>query len=102
MDVRTAFAHVGGNRALVMIGGHLVSPPGTSSWERGDCLIVRFRARARDRIKQFSVTLENDLYTVHYYRGQDRTLREVDYVSGVYAEDLRKVLETRTGLAFRL
>lgn len=91
---RTILAQLGGERrlnAMIGIKAAVVSD---------QALKVRFRARGRDGIQMFTVTLTpDDTYDVAFQTASGRT---VDTADGVYADGLRRAIEGRTGLALSL
>jgi len=88
---------LGGSRRLsAMIGAHTFT-------QSENALTFKFKARAKDGINCVRITLEwDDCYRVEFIR-----LRGVDFwtkgdVSGIYAEDLKRLIENKTGLALSL
>lgn len=92
----TILAQLGGRRACAMIGAKsLVSD--------GPALIVKFKARAKEGINAFKVTLDPcDTYTVEFWAQRGLNVRKVASCSDVYADSLRTVIEAETGLYLSL
>lgn len=103
---QTILEQLGGNKAVAMMGiKHAV----TRANENGDeCGIgLRFKAKALDGINHIEIGLDPlDLYTVGFWRitvSRTGTLtKQIDRVYEVPAENLRRVIEQRTGLALSL
>jgi hypothetical protein len=99
---QTILQQIGGaGRLSAMIGArNFVAAP--------DALSFTFAARGRDGIRGVRVILTPaDLYDVEFIRVGRPTATYIgrhvlETVEGVYAEDLRRVIEDRTGLALSL
>ena len=84
----TIFQQIGGGRAMVMIGG--------SAMISEDDLIVQFKAHAKDAIKMFKIHLNSmDLYDIKFM-GRTGSVKSEE--SGVYCDDLKRILESNLGL----
>lgn len=92
----TILAQLGGNKMSVMIGVKNLVGSDKS-------LKVMFKARAKDGINEFIVTLDpSDTYTVAFAKNRGMNYKVVDTMSDVYADDLVRVCERRLGLDFHL
>jgi hypothetical protein len=68
-----------------------------------DSVAFRFKARAKNGANGFRVVLDpSDTYTVEFIsvRGSSRKVK--DTLSEVYAEDLKRIFEDKTGLYLSL
>lgn len=89
---KITFQQIGAGRAMVMIGG--------AAFYDGDDLVVKFKAHALDAIKSFRIALTPaDLYDVTFY-GRTGAVKASE--TGVYADQLRRIIETTTGLYLSL
>jgi len=96
--IDTMLAHVGGARALAMIGG-------TASYSLAEGRVyVSFLAKAMDKINRFEVALDDasDTYAVNFWTGRGASIRCVDRITGIFAGELKRTLEERLGLRFSL
>ena len=82
---------------MVMIGGDAIIAATTETAS----LVVKFRTWAKDSIKMFSVDYDfgRDTYTVKF---QNRRGTEISSHSDVYADDLRRLITSETGLFLSL
>lgn len=98
MDSATAREHLGGQRALAMIGGTLSRSV--------DHVVVKFKAKARDGIKAFAVYLgPDDLYCVRFIAMRIHPtveVRVVEDIAGIDCDNLKTTIETRLGLRLSL
>lgn len=81
-----------GPRACAMLGAHAftVSADGRE---------LRFQIRGSRKVNTIVITLDaSDTYTVAFWKIAPRTCKKVSEVSVVYADALRSVIETYTGL----
>ena len=94
----TIIAQLGGTgklRAMVGASGFM--------WEDNGAL--QFKFRGCSKFTHCKVTLDaSDTYTVRFSKFNAKTYREtiVDETSGVYAEDLKRLFESKTGLYLSL
>jgi hypothetical protein len=88
---------LGGARRLgMMLGAHAFG--GTA-----DSLSFRFRARATNGSNALRIVLDpSDTYTIEFLslRGRSRIVKKT--FEGAYAEDLRQIFESETGLYLNL
>lgn len=94
----TILTQLGGNWAMVMIGG----TPAAET--KGRALLVKWKAAAKGKLTAVQIAYEwDDTYTLTWYRGRGIHLRPVGMpIEGVYAEDLRSIFESTTGLYLSL
>ena len=66
-------------------------------------LAFRFKARAAKRINHIAIKLEpSDTYTVEFWSVRAGACRKVSEYSDVYADSLRRIIESETGLYLSL
>ena len=98
----TILQQLGGNRFVVMTGAKNLAPDGDRS------LIFQLpRRMAKDGINVVRITLDpSDTYTMEFVKMADARggyrMTTVHKVSGVYANQLQDIFESRTGLATSL
>ena len=64
---------------------------------------LQFQIRGSKKVNRIVVKLEpSDTYTVKFYTGSALKIRQVAEVSDVYADSLRRVIESETGLYLSL
>lgn len=84
---------IGGSRIVPMIGAKMIVP-------QADSLTVHFRARAKDGIKVFAITLTPlDLYEVKFYTAYGTMVKEFN---NVYYDQLKNLIQSTTGLYLTL
>ena len=86
---RTIQTQLGG--ALVMMGAHTLI-------DHGDALSFKFRGSRK--ANYLKITLAgDDTYTMDFLKvGRNFSIKEVASLSGVYASNVKSVIETTTGL----
>lgn len=86
----------GFNRLIAMVGAHSFLDFGKCD----DCLGgVSFKFKLSKKANYCSITLDyDDTYTVEFYKG----FNKIESLSGVYAEDLKRIFEGTTGLSVKL
>lgn len=94
---KTILAQLGGNKFIAMtgaknfVGGNdslAFSIPGTMT---------------KNKSNKVRIVLDpSDTYTMTFYKIRGIDFKEVDSVSGVYAEDLQRIFAAKTGLDTRL
>jgi hypothetical protein len=93
----TILQQLGGGRALMMLG---------AGQPVGDATSVMFAIKGSPlKVNKIRITLDpSDTYTVEFLRYSRKTLEVTvtNYWDGVYAEDLRRVIESHTGLYLSL
>jgi len=83
-------------RMGVMIGAHSFSGDANS-------LTFKFKAKARNSSNCLKVTLDpSDTYTVEFYRVRAGTVKVVKSYSDIYADSLKGLFESETGLYLSL
>lgn len=83
-----------GRRAFLMMGSRTILAGDNS---------LMFDIRGCEKINKIRVTLDpSDTYTVEFFKIRGTTCREVASVEGVYCDNLRDVIESRTGLYLSL
>ena len=89
--VETIYMQIGAGRAMAMIGGSAISDTENLT------LRILFKARASQSIKKFFIQYDNgaDIYNVTFYT---RTDRVVATETGIYADQLKRIIEKETGL----
>ena len=87
----TILAQLGGSRFMAMTGAKNIA---------GDDTMIQFKVgRNNSGITNVRIVLNaSDTYTVTYYRIRGISITEVGTDDCVFAEDLRRVFEGRTGL----
>lgn len=81
-----------GQRAFVMLGAHTLT---TDSRGRS----LRFQIKGSRKVNTVVVTLESDdTYTMEFWKITPRMASMVACVAQVYADSLRPMIETHTGL----
>lgn len=71
--------------------------------KKDNFLGIRFQARAKAGINCIKITLNAmDLYDVDFVRVSAAELTTVSTLNGVYAEDLKRLIEAETGLYLSL
>lgn len=79
-----------GGRAFMMLGAKDLM-----TFESG----LQFSIRGSKQASKIRITLDpSDTYTVAFYAGRGLSIREVASVSMVYSDQLRAVIESKTGL----
>lgn len=85
-----------GQAAFTMLGAHSFTTDA-----RGRSL--RFQVRGSRKINTIVVTLDRtDTYTIEFWKNTPRTCDMVACVADIYADALRRTIETHTGLATSL
>ena len=94
----TILTQIGGaNRLKMMVGAH--------SFVGGERdLTFQFaRKSPRNQIKYVKIILTpDDVYNVKFYQYKNSQAIEILEVSGIFAEDLKSIIERETGLALSL
>ena len=93
----TILRQMGGAGTLtVMIGAHTFVGSENS-------LTFKWKARAKGGANTLQVTLDpSDTYTMEFFRYRSGEAKPLQSFEGVYAEDLRRIFESTTGLYIRL
>jgi len=92
----TIFQQLGGNRFVVMTGARSVSREGAT-------LIVKLPTPAGLRAFGFNVTLNPmDLYNVTFVRLTRAWDVQRNTIENIYADQLKSIIETETGLRLSL
>jgi len=103
---QTIINQFGAGRSALMIGGTYMYGD--------DYVIVKFKAKAKGGRKApncFKITYNHglDLYDIEFIRNPSMTAlingaepKVLESLDGVYAEDLRRIFEDRTGLCLNL
>jgi hypothetical protein len=86
----------GAGKLTAMIGAHTFVGSENS-------LTFKWKARAKDGANILRVTLDpSDTYTMEFFRYRSGKVKPLQSFEGVYAEDLRRIFESTTGLYIRL
>ena len=88
------YQQFGGGRAMVMIGGKVIVG------EKHIC--VHFKGCKKTNIVTIALDEAMDLYKMTFYRLCGVALKEVEKIDQVYAEDMRDIFESKTGLYLSL
>lgn len=92
----TILSQLGGSRFIAMTGTK-------NLLDHGDALSGKLGRGASNGITHFKVKLDpSDTYTVTFHRVRGVKVTEKGEHSGVYAEDLRRLIESETGFALSL
>jgi hypothetical protein len=92
----TILQQLGGNKMIAMTGAH-------SLVAGQDSLQFKIKANAKDRINCLIIRLDSsDTYTVEFHSIRGTSFKLVDSQDMVYAEDLKRMIEGRTGLYLSL
>lgn len=90
-DIGQVLAAQIGRGAFVMLGARDIL-----TTERGLQFAVGRNAR---KVSKIAITLEaDDTYTMRFYAGRGLSIREIEAVTMVYADSLRAVIESHTGM----
>jgi len=88
----------GSHRLGAMIGAHSFVYV-----DAGDALIFRWKARAKNKANSVKMTLEpSDTYRVEFWSIRGTTIKQVGDFDGIYADQLKPLFETQTGLYLSL
>lgn len=65
---------------------------------------IRFKARAKDSINLLSINYDGgqDLFDIDFQRSSVRGVKTVDTFKGIFTEDMKQIIEQRTGLYLSL
>lgn len=86
----------GANRLSAMIGARSFISDGAS-------LRMKFAAKALQGINYLVIELTSlDLYDVSFQKVRGMNVNEITSISGVYATDLKRIIESKTGLRLSL
>ena len=84
----------GGGRAMAMIGGKVVTGE--------KHIAVHFKGCRKTNIVTITLDEAMDLYRMTFYRLCGVALKEVKKFDSVYAEDMKEIFESETGLYLSL
>lgn len=88
------FEQFGGNRAMAMIGGAVIMGK--------KHLTIKFQGCKKSNIVTIVLDEAMDLYEMTFYRMCGVALKEVEKIDQVYAENMRDIFESKTGLYLSL
>jgi len=91
---QTIYEQFGGSRAMAMIGGKAIASE--------SALVIHFKGCRKVNMVKIDYDYGMDFYGMTFYRFSGVESREVKALEGVYAEDLRGIFETETGLYLSL
>ena len=88
----------GGNRLKAMIGAK-----NFMSWDKGKTLSFDFPNRTRSKPNFIKITLTGrDDYDIEFGRKSKAGYKKLKTYSGIYADQLTKTIQDKTGLRLRL
>lgn len=93
----TILSQMGGTGRLgLMIGANNYTGDSSSVW-------FRFKARAKNGANRFKVTLDpSDTYTIEFSSVRGTSFKVKETLSDIYAEDLVRIFQEKTGLYLSL
>jgi hypothetical protein len=96
--IKTMFSQLGGHMAIVMLGARALYDNSTNS------LTVNNIKGAKGRISAFvlSYNAGSDTYSITFHKGKGVNMTPTASMSDIYAEDLRRIVESETGLYLSL
>jgi hypothetical protein len=94
MVAATILQQIGGNRAMMMIGGRAILS--------GNALIIGWKATSRANWAQITYDAGADLYNMNIGKMRNGQVKSLEFSTGLYADQLKPVFEKATGLYLSL